>query len=90
MRCMARALRIDLAGAWYHVMNRGYRVAASFLDNTDRRRFLAAVAELPERCGQAMWTELASLRHSSVQCQLCRCDPIGVPLDPIGVPLATG
>ncbi len=48
---MARPLRIDVAGAWYHVMNRGHRGGDLFLDDTDRRRFLGAVAELPERFG---------------------------------------
>lgn len=46
---MARPLRIDIAGAWYHVMNRGHRAGALFLDDTDRRRFLGAAAQLPER-----------------------------------------
>lgn len=46
---MARPLRIEVPGAWYHVMNRGHRGGALFLDDTDRRRFLGAVAELPER-----------------------------------------
>jgi putative transposase len=50
-RGMARPLRIDVAGAWYHVMNRGHRGGALFLDDTDRRRFLGAVAEFPERFG---------------------------------------
>ena len=40
-----------MAGAWYHVMNRGHRAGALFLDEADRRRFLGAVAELPERFG---------------------------------------
>ena len=46
---MARPLRIDVEGAWYHVMNRGHRGQELFLDEADRRRFLGAVAELPER-----------------------------------------
>lgn len=46
---MARPLRIEVAGAWYHVMNRGHRGGALFLDDADRGRFLEAVAELPER-----------------------------------------
>jgi len=46
---MARPLRVDVAGAWYHVMNRGHRGGALFLDDADRRRFLGGVAELPER-----------------------------------------
>lgn len=48
---MARPLRVDVAGAWYHVMNRGHRGEALYLDDADRRRFLVAVAELPERTG---------------------------------------
>ena len=48
---MARPLRIEIAGAWYHVMNRGHRAGALFLDEADRRRFLGALAELPERFG---------------------------------------
>jgi putative transposase len=48
---MARPLRVDLAGAWYHVMNRGHRRGALYLDEADRRRFLAALAEWPERSG---------------------------------------
>ena len=46
---MSRPLRIEFPGAWYHVMNRGHRGGALFLDDADRRRFLGAVAELPER-----------------------------------------
>jgi putative transposase len=48
---MARALRIELAGAWYHVMNRGHRGGTLFRSDTDRRRFLGLVADLPQRFG---------------------------------------
>jgi putative transposase len=48
---MARPLRLDVAGAWCHVMNRGHRGEALFVDDADRRRFLGALAELPERYG---------------------------------------
>lgn len=46
---MARPLRIELAGGWHHVMNRGHRGGILFRDDTDRRRFLGLVAELPDR-----------------------------------------
>ena len=46
---MARALRIDVAGAWYHVLNRGHRGGTLFRNDADRRRFLGLVAELPDR-----------------------------------------
>ena len=50
-RPIARPLRVDLAEAWNHVMNRGNRGEALLLSDADRRRFLGAVAELPERYG---------------------------------------
>ena len=50
---MARALRVDVAGAWYHVMNRGHRGEALFLDDADRQRFLGAVAEGRQLHGSA-------------------------------------
>jgi REP-associated tyrosine transposase len=50
-RPMARPLRIEIAGAWYHVMNRGQRGTTLFRDDTDRHRFLGLVGELPERFG---------------------------------------
>lgn len=48
---MARPLRILLAGGWYHVTSRGNRREAIYRTDTDRRRFLGLVAELPERFG---------------------------------------
>jgi hypothetical protein len=51
---MARPLRIEVAGAWDHRMNRGHRGGALFLEGAHRRRFLGAVAELPERFAQAL------------------------------------
>ncbi|HEX5220681.1 MAG TPA: transposase [Verrucomicrobiae bacterium] len=48
---MARPLRIEVANTWYHVMNRGHRGQALFGNDTDRRRFMGGVAELPERDG---------------------------------------
>jgi hypothetical protein len=47
---MARPLRIVIPDAWYHhVMSRGNRCATLFWEDTDRRRFLGLVSELPER-----------------------------------------
>ena len=60
---MARPLRLDVAGAWYHVMNRGYRGEALYLDETDRRRFLGAVAQLPERYGLELHAFVLMYHH---------------------------
>ena len=48
---MARALRVVVAGGWYHVTARGNRREPLFLNDEDRRRFLGLVSELPERFG---------------------------------------
>lgn len=44
---MPRALRVDYAGAWHHVMNRGSGQRPIFADDFDRRRFLI---ELRDAC----------------------------------------
>jgi len=46
---MARKHRVVVAGGWYHVVNRGNRREAIVRTDTDRRRFLGRLAELPER-----------------------------------------
>jgi REP element-mobilizing transposase RayT len=49
---MARKLRIEYAGAVYHVMNRGDRREAIFEDDRDRQRFLETVTEA---CQKTAW-----------------------------------
>ena len=49
---MARPLRIEYAGAVYHVMARGNQGCRIFADDQDRRRFLET---LGEACGKAGW-----------------------------------
>ena len=49
---MPRALRVEYAGAIYHVMNRGNQRQNIFRDEADRRRFLATLAEA---CGKTGW-----------------------------------
>lgn len=51
MRAMARPLRVDVPGGWYHVTARGNERKAIFRDDEDRRRFLDRVAEATERFG---------------------------------------
>ncbi|MFM8357511.1 MAG: hypothetical protein ACKOET_03050 [Verrucomicrobiota bacterium] len=43
----ARPLRVNLAGSWIHVLSRGNGGEMLFRDDTDRRRFLGLVSELP-------------------------------------------
>ena len=46
---MARPLRIEGAGLWYHVMTRGNAGNAVFLGNTDYQAFLNRLAALSEQ-----------------------------------------
>ena len=46
---MARSLRVNLPESWYHVMSRGNGGERIYRDDTDRRRFLGLVSELPGR-----------------------------------------
>jgi len=48
---MARPLRVEFAGAAYHVMARGNERKAIFRDDQDRQRFLETLAEMVERFG---------------------------------------
>ena len=49
---MPRQLRLEYAGAIYHIMSRGDRREAIFRDEQDRKRFLAT---LEEACGKTGW-----------------------------------
>jgi len=49
---MPRKLRLEYAGAIYHVVNRGDRREDIFKDDLDRRQFLST---LQEACQKAEW-----------------------------------
>ena len=46
---MARQLRIEYAGAYYHVLSRGNNQQVIFLSDRDRNTFLKTLARLSER-----------------------------------------
>jgi len=48
---MARPLRIEYPGAWYHVMNRGRRGENVFLGEKDYEAFLVVLQEAAEVFG---------------------------------------
>ncbi|HDL07657.1 MAG TPA: transposase, partial [Desulfobacteraceae bacterium] len=45
---MSRPLRIELPGAWYHVMNRGRRSESIFSDKHDYLMFIKLLIEISE------------------------------------------
>ena len=49
---MARKVRVEFAGAIYHILNRGDRQEAIFHDERDRERFLATLAETCLKTGR--------------------------------------
>ena len=49
---MARKLRVEYAGAVYHVMNRGDRREPIFMDDADRQHFVETLAEA---CAKTGW-----------------------------------
>jgi hypothetical protein len=58
---MARKLRVEYAGAIYHVMNRGDRRELIFMDDADRQRF---VETLGEACAKTGWRVHALCPHA--------------------------
>src|SRR6056297_792998 len=48
---MARPLRIEFEGAWYHVMNRGAARQDVFVSDMQRERFTQLLADLVDRFG---------------------------------------
>jgi hypothetical protein len=45
---MARPLRIEYPGAWYHVLNRGRRAEEIFIDKSDYELFVDLLQETVE------------------------------------------
>jgi putative transposase len=48
---MPRPLRVEYPGALYHVVSRGNRREAIFIEDTDRELFLATFAQACQRTG---------------------------------------
>ena len=79
---MARPLRMDYEGAWYHVMNRGIEGREVFLNDDDRRRFLRLLSELEENfCvevhGYCLMENHFHLRKNRGQSQECALILVG-------------
>jgi hypothetical protein len=51
---MARPLRIEVSGGWYHVTARGNERRAIYRDDQDRRHFLELAGEAAERFNLAV------------------------------------
>jgi REP element-mobilizing transposase RayT len=60
---MARPLRIEYAGAVYHVMARGNQGHMIFKDDPDRQRFLATLGEACEKTGWRIHSYVLMANH---------------------------
>jgi putative transposase len=60
---VARKLRVEYAGAIYHVMNRGDRREPIFTDDEDRRRFLVTLGEACAKTGWQVHALCLMLNH---------------------------
>jgi REP element-mobilizing transposase RayT len=66
---MARSIRLEFEGAFYHVMARGNRKSAIFLDDHDRRFFLQCLADVCEKTGWKVhaWVLMENHYHLFIQ-----------------------
>ncbi|HUI07002.1 MAG TPA: transposase [Verrucomicrobiae bacterium] len=60
---MARPIRVEFAGAVYHVMARGNERRPVFRDDEDRRRFLETLGEMTEQFGVAVHAYCLMANH---------------------------
>lgn len=60
---MARPLRIEFAGAVYHVISRGDRQEPIYEDDKDREAFLQALAEVVERFNWRCYAYCLMMNH---------------------------
>ena len=66
---MARSIRLEFEGAFYHVMARGNRKAAIFVDDHDRRFFLQCLADVCDKTGWLVhaWVLMENHYHLFIQ-----------------------
>jgi putative transposase len=64
---MARALRVEFCGAWFHVTARGNERRAIFRHEKDRRKFLELLSKLPGRFGLKIHSKGCEGSHLNIQ-----------------------
>ena len=60
---MARRLRIEYAGPFYHVISRGDHGEALYQDDEDRKRFVASMGEVSGRTGWRIYAFVLMTNH---------------------------
>ena len=67
---MARKLRVEYEGAIYHVMNRGDRREAIFLDDEDRKHFITTLGEACVKTGWQIHARCLMVNHFHLAVEL--------------------
>ena len=84
---MARPLRLEFAGALYHVTARGNRREDIYLDDGDRELFLSILGNVCDRFNWAVHAYCLTTNHYQSYCQIwcmgikprsCLIDPVPV------------
>ena len=71
---MARPLRLDIEGGWYHVMNRGLEKRRIFPGERANRYFLELVSKLPARFGLKIHAYVLMGNHYHLQVETPRAN----------------
>jgi REP element-mobilizing transposase RayT len=64
---MARPLRLDIEGGWYHVMNRGLEKRRIFPDQRANEHFLELLGVMPARFGLKIHAYVLMGNHYHLQ-----------------------
>ena len=67
---MARLARLEVAGGWYHVINRGHQRRAIFRDRRCYEDFLKRLSQFPQRFGIKIHTYVLMPNHYHLQVEL--------------------
>src|SRR5260370_11301406 len=71
---MARPIRLDIAGGWYHVLNRGIEKRVIFRDASGYEHFRGLIASLPQRFGVRVHGYVLMPNHYHLQVETPRAN----------------
>jgi len=71
---MARPTRLDIAGGWYHVLNRGIEKRVIFRDASGYEHFCGLIASLPQRFGVRVHGYVLMPNHYHLQVETPRAN----------------
>ena len=82
---MARPLRLEVAGYWYHVTGRGNARGRIFLNDGDRRRFVELLGEIEDRYGLEIHCYVLMSNHYHLLLRMKRASGLSAGMQWLGV-----